>query len=188
MTCVVGVEVGNSVILGADSSWGTDDLVVQANSPKAFRMGALVFGFAGSYRLGLAIRHRFAPEPIGKDDLDFYMNSRFVDGLHELYDTGEMPFPKDSQLVVGIRGALYEIDRQFAAVRSCGYLAIGVGAIAATGSLYTTASLGTEPRERLRLALETAAAVVPGVCPPFTYVENAHSSVPKTRFTVVKSK
>jgi hypothetical protein len=181
VTCVVGVEVGGAVILGADSGWGTDNLVSSVNTPKVFPMGEFVFGFAGSWKLGLTIRHSLAPESPDDGDLDFYMNSDFIAALRELF-ADEGRFPKD-ELVVGIRGELYEIDRGEAAVRSCGYDAIGAGGAVAMGSLHTTAALGLEPRERLRLALEAAAAHVPTVCPPFVYADNASA-----RLTVVKDK
>jgi 20S proteasome alpha/beta subunit len=185
MTCAVGIETDNTVIIGADSAWGTDDFVSPANSPKAFRMGEFVSGFAGSWRLGLAIHHRFAPPAIGKDarNLDYYMNSRFVEALRDLLATNEVQFPEGSQIIVGIRGELYEIDREFGAVRSPGYLAIGAGEMVATGSLHTTEFLDIEPWERLRLALEAAAAHIPGVCPPFVYAENTPA-----KLTVVRGK
>jgi hypothetical protein len=151
-------------------------------------MGELVFGFAGDWHLGLAIRHRFAPPAIGKGDLDCYMNTLFIDALGELFDNEGMRFPKDGQLIVGARGELYEIDRGLAAIRSGGYNAIGCGSFVAMGSLHTTTEAQITPQERLRLALEAAADLVPGVCPPFIYAENMRTRPSKTHLAVVKAR
>lgn len=184
MTCVVGIEMGKSVILGADSAWGTEDFIAPAKTPKVFRKGELVVGFATNWVFGLLVCHRFVPPPIGRDlhRLDHYMNSRFADALNNmLADEGISTVPEGGALMVGVRGELYEVDGELCAVRASGWSAIGAGEMIAAGSLYTSEGLGLSPHERLRLALESAAAYAPTVCPPFMYASNSPIRLPAAK-------
>jgi 20S proteasome alpha/beta subunit len=185
MTCVVGIETGKSVLLGADSSWCTDAFIMSTKTPKIFRKGEFVIGFAGGWMLGVMVHHRLVLPSIGRDAnrLDHYMNTRFVDALNALiYKEGEEAFPEDNVLIVGVRGELYEVNSELCAIRANGWTAIGEGDSVAVGALHSTEGLGLDPQERLRRALEATAAYITTVCPPFTYVSNVPA-----RLSVAKS-
>lgn len=59
------------------------------------------------------------------------------------------------------------------------YHACGIGDVAALGSLHTTEKMNISPVDRIRLALQAATKLVPGVEPPFYIVNTKNNDVVK---------
>jgi ATP-dependent protease HslVU (ClpYQ) peptidase subunit len=179
VTCVVGLIQGADVYMGSDSLGTGECSANLLKNPKVFRKGGFMIGFTTSYRFGQIVQYAFAPpsldDHIQLDTLE-YMVRLFVPSLHEaLREAGWERHEKDEgnitggNLLVGVRGRLFEIQNDFGVLEdSAPYAAIGCGRSVALGSLHTTQKVpGLAPFERIRAALEAAAAVDEHVEGPF---------------------
>lgn len=176
MTCIVGIEVVDGVLLGGDSA--TSNFYhhnVWADVPKVFELGAYVLGFTTSWRMGQLLRYRLDVGPPDSWDVDRFMATTFVDAVRRCLADGGWRKTSDSReeggcVLVGVAGHLYRIDSDFQSARLAdGYDAIGIGDLPALGSLHTTR--GDDPQKRVLTALAAAQHVVIGVLPPFHLVK-----------------
>jgi ATP-dependent protease HslVU (ClpYQ) peptidase subunit len=180
MTCIVGVEGPERVVIGGDSAGVTDDdlLVVRADE-KVFSLlgGELVLGFTDSFRMGQLLRYSLRlPRRDARDaaygaDPDRFMATTFVDAVRSCLKKGGFARKEDEAeaggtFLVGWRARLYEVDDDYQVGRSVsGYTAVGGGAEIAFGALHATD--GVDPSERVERALEAASAHSATVRPPF---------------------
>jgi ATP-dependent protease HslVU (ClpYQ) peptidase subunit len=176
MTCIVGIAQSGKVWMGGDSLGVRNGTKLTMNGGKVARVGEFVLGACGYQRHVSLSRHVFDPPPLVADaDLDVYMAKEFAEGWRScLRDNGMLGVEDgveyfDGMLLVGARGALYEIDSNFGVCRpSEGYSAIGSGDNIALGALY--AAKGAPPEKRIRLALEAAERWDSGVRGPFQII------------------
>jgi ATP-dependent protease HslVU (ClpYQ) peptidase subunit len=178
MTCIVGIETVDGVLIGGDSAGVSGWTVHTRADQKVFRNGPAIFGFTSSFRMGQILRyHLTVPEPVEKD-LDRYMATSFITAVRSaLKDEGFAEVKNNQEqggtFLVGIRKTLYFVDGDYQIGRSTDhYAACGVGADIALGSLYSTKGIKI-PRERLRRALTAAEHFSIGVTRPFHYVAGA---------------
>ncbi|ABW11741.1 conserved hypothetical protein [Parafrankia sp. EAN1pec] len=171
MTCIVGVEHDGRVVIGGDSAGVAGWSITVRADTKVFRNGEFVMGFTDSFRMGQLLRYSLVPPVPHSWDLDRFMATEFVsvvrdclrDGGFARNDAGN---ESGGLFLVGIRGQLYRIDSDYQIGRTLdNYDAAGCGEEYARGSLHST--VGEEPEERVRKALEAAAHHSTGVCPPF---------------------
>ena len=175
VTCIVGIETAEGVLLGADSAGVSGWSLTTRADEKVFRNGPAVFGFTTSFRMGQILRYSLTvPEPIGKD-LDRYMATDFIDAVRASLKLGGFAKVENNQeqggtFLVGVRKTLYCVSGDFQTGRAADhYDAVGCGAELALGNLYATSGIEI-PRERLRMALSAAAHFSAGVIPPFRFV------------------
>ncbi|HEX8177865.1 MAG TPA: hypothetical protein VF543_22440 [Pyrinomonadaceae bacterium] len=177
MTVIAGVAEKGHVYIGGDSA-GTNGYTIQkAATGKVFRVGEFVIGCAGSRRANDLIRYslskNLSPLPASAD-LDAYMTTDFITALRACFREGGalgIDFGQqegfDGNMLVGVRGNLYLIDAQFAAIRNLeGFNAVGSGAEVALGALHVTKNM--KPEMRVRLAMEAAERWTDSVRGPFT--------------------
>ena len=174
MTAIVGIAEKGRVWIGGDSQGTRGGTKVRIADGKVVRNEEFLIGTCGALRLLNLVRFIFEPPPLVADaDLDSYMAKEFADawracvresGLLTVDDGVES---YDGELLVGVRGRLYEVDSSFASVRSLDcYAAVGSGDNIALGAL--DATKGMQPEKRIRRALEAAAKWNDGVSAPFT--------------------
>lgn len=184
MTCVVGVETGSTVLLGADSL-AIERKTLSKNlqqDAKVFVTGSFAYGFVGSWRLGQLLHYGFStprlPTSNTEEDMMRFMCTVFVDKMRSCLsdggclatDNGEESIP--GQVLIAVRGRLYHVEEDFYVARSIhGYDAAGSGSDLALGSLVTTARYSMSAKTRATRALEAAATYNAGVSPPFVFVE-----------------
>ncbi|MGH8446488.1 MAG: hypothetical protein ACREVL_14545 [Solimonas sp.] len=163
MTCIVGIAERGVVQMRADSHTSIGDRRVRrAGASKVFSFRDFVIGCAGCMRLPQLMEHVFLPpHRAPRQDLMNYMVRDFVGELHTLLQENDLVWadrsPKSGTVLVGVAGRLFLIDGDLAVTESAdGYDAIGSGAQAALGSLYSTGHLPAT--ERLSVALEAAEA------------------------------
>jgi len=182
VTCIVGVETPDGVLLGGDSAGISGWVRTHRADPKVFAHGAgYVIGFTTSFRMGQLIRYADLPKPLDRqgDDLDRFMATEFVDAVRQvLKDGGWAARDKDREdagtFLAGVNGRLFKIADDYQVGRPLdGYDAAGCGWELALGSLHTTASLTVPPVERVGLALGAAAHHSAAVHGPFTVVLGA---------------
>lgn len=181
MTCIVGLQYENDVVLGADAV-GSDGWLQRAyTTSKLVVLPAqqLAFGYTTSYRAGELIRRKLPeaglpmPPHAPGDDVWRYVLD-VVEVLRTIWKEGGYMTLKDSvesgaQLLIACRGRLYSVNPDLSVLSSAdGYDAVGNGCLAALGSLHTSACLtGVTPADRALLALQAAAHCTSGVGPPF---------------------
>lgn len=172
MTCIAGFVEGDTVWMGGDSAgvagWA---LTVRADQ-KVFRSGAMVFGFAGSFRMGQLLRHAFRiPDHDPRVAVEKYMAVTFVDAVRECLKSHGWAERVNEQergghFLVGYRGRLFSVQSDYQVGETVdGFDAIGCGEDFARGALFATPHL--RGQERLELALRSAERQSAGVRGPF---------------------
>jgi hypothetical protein len=183
MTAVVGIVENELVWLGGDSA-GVGGLSMQTRSdPKVFENGESVIGYTTSFRMGQILEHHLSlPVPYENENGMRYMVKRFVPSVKAVlkghgFQECENGRESGGTFLVGYRGDLFEIndDYQVARVRQR-YHAVGCGRDLALGSLFTTNGFDIPTKERIKLALASAAEFSAGVRPPFTII---HTKAPR---------
>jgi ATP-dependent protease HslVU (ClpYQ) peptidase subunit len=174
MTCVVGLVHSGKVFIGGDSA-GVDEafgMQVRADR-KVFKNGDMVFGFAGSFRMGNLLQHALeVPPHHPEDDPHKYMVTDFINAVRDCLKKGGVAARSDEVIeevngafLVGYRGRLFLIDSDYQVGETIhGYAAHGCGADIALGSIGSTKG---EPRARIKKALDMAERHSAGVRAPF---------------------
>ena len=170
MSCVVGLIDKGKVWMGADGIATTDEGEKRPiKTVKLISNGPYLFGFSGKVRPGQLLQpHYFDPPP---NILDL------PDALIELYGEKGCLITTDEQtsvilnnILIGYKRKIYEIllDFQLNEVIG-GFTAIGAGCLFAFGSLHTSFKLAPDmdPKERIKLALETASEYLTSCGPPY---------------------
>jgi hypothetical protein len=179
MTCIVGIETPDGVVMGGDSAGvyeKTYALNIRADT-KVFKRRSddveWIFGFTSSFRMGQLLHYsvKLPKPPSTAAALNRFMVTTFIDAIRKNFkEGGFMEKEKEAEsggtFLVGVRGRLFEIEDDF----QVGYvhddfMAVGCGARTAEGSLYATR--GMDPIRRARLALEAAEHFSAGVRHPF---------------------
>ncbi|RJR27759.1 hypothetical protein C4561_01505 [candidate division WWE3 bacterium] len=176
MTCIVGLKTDVGTFMGGDSC-ATDgtELVIRKDA-KIFKLGrSILVGYCGSPRMGQVLRYqlKIPRRPVKMDALDF-MVKFFVEKVRYALHLAGMLKDQSSNdsvegnVLIGYRGRLFVIDSDFqVAEPDAEFYCIGTGAMVANGSLFTTASCGMSPEERIMLSLEAAEKYCVGVARPF---------------------
>jgi ATP-dependent protease HslVU (ClpYQ) peptidase subunit len=182
MTCIVGIVHEGRVYVGGDAMItatysGTAMDADASRSPKVFKVGGVVIGWAGSPRLGQLLEHALTLPPLPSDDsgVSRWMAREFVDavractkdGGHARNDMGEEQ--NGGAYLVGVASRLFQVNADYSLHESTrGYDAAGTGRWVALGALAVLSAERIPPRTKLTRALHAAASVVPSVGGPFT--------------------
>lgn len=179
MTCIVGLADKGKVYIGGDSA-GVDlsfSLAVRADR-KVFRNGDLVFGIAGSFRVGNLLQHRLVvPKRDESTDLFRWMVTDFIDAVRRTLHEGGVMVKEDNlesvdgDFVVAVGGRIFVIYGDLQVGENLEpYVCIGCGGPIAEGVMFATSPdrvTGLTPEERVRTALEAAEEHSGGVRGPF---------------------
>lgn len=176
MTCVVGVENGGKVYMGADSSASDDNIITVTRIPKIFKVKNILFGCTYSFRMIQLLTWNLDFPKYQKEEADFeYLSTVFVDSVRDCFKKGgflnvENGIEKGGNFLIGFNGKLYEMLYDFAVDSSDdGFMAIGSGKDFALGSLYST-DRNLDPMERVSIALRAAEHYSKDVCYPFEFM------------------
>ena len=174
MTCIAGVAANNHVYIGGDSAGFDGHVVHKSASGKVFRAGEFIFGCAGSRRFNDLVRYALKlPELPANTDMDAFMAIEFTAALRTaLREGGHLNVEDQASescqgvMLAGVRGKLFLIDSEFAAVRPLGGVcAVGTGAQVALGALHVTGEVA--PEKRVLAALEASERWTDSVRAPF---------------------
>jgi ATP-dependent protease HslVU (ClpYQ) peptidase subunit len=178
MTCIVGLIDKGKVYMGGDSAALSGYDINLSVHPKVFRNGPFLMGYTSSFRMGQLLQHALhAPERGVGQDVYAYMVTTFVDAVRQCLKDGGYARKHDEgeeggTFLVAYAGRLFMIADDYQVHEAVGsYHAVGCGADYALGSMRVTAS--TKPKQRIRMALETAAHFSAGVAGPFTILARA---------------
>lgn len=178
MTCIVGIEHSGKVWMGGDSAAIISDSHQRMllREPKVFINGHVLFGIAGSPRMGQILRHALTLplHPDGKSD-DAYMATDFADAVRDAFTkSGWMRTKEGAQeggyFLAGYHGRLYLVEDDFVALTNTrGWEALGTGAPYAMGVLSFTENMAMTTEGRIEAALRAAEDLNAGVHGPFAF-------------------
>lgn len=176
MTCIAGLVHGTDVWIGGDSAGSNAAFIMTRKDPKVFRVGDMLMGCCGSFRMAQLLRCTFEP-PAHPDDMavERYLVGPFIDAVRRLFkDGGAATSDKEAErgtfFLLAYRGGLYRIEHDYHVGQAAdGYDAIGSGADVALGALHALAATGARlgSQERIRVALEASERSSPSVRGPF---------------------
>lgn len=173
MTCIVGLETKNGILMGGDSAATSVWNISHTRIQKVFQNGPFLIGYTDSFRMGQLLQYHLRVEDQldGQEDMD-YLVTKFVPAVRECLKEGGYTWIENNRetsglFMVGYRKRLYNVqsDFQVNSYRS-GFMAIGCGADYALGYLWRNEKFD-DPKYRIREALEAAAYFSNGVCAPF---------------------
>lgn len=180
MTCIVGLISDGKVYMGADSAGVSGSHIRIRADSKVFILDNFIIGFTTSFRMGQLLRYDFIlPEHAEGRDLYEYMVVLFINKVRQSLSGGgfakkENGVETGGVFLVGYAGRLFEVDSDYQVGEySALYTAIGSGESYALGSLHTTEKVPSvlsgiiTPEDRIRNALEAAAAFNTNVREPF---------------------
>lgn len=179
MTCIVGLETEEGVLLGADSWSDNGWSGMRRADPKLFAVGPYLLGFTTSYRMGQLLRYGLAlaaplrADRASDDDLMHFMATDFINEVRRLLKDGgwserEKEQEKGGTFLVAVGGRLFGIEDDYQVMRSAhGYQAVGSGYQLALGSFASTEDLDWPPPRRIGMALSAAERHTGGVKSPF---------------------
>jgi len=176
MTCIVGIETKDGVIMGGDSGSSNGYDYTATRLKKVFRRGLFLIGYTSSFRMGQILQYRLEvkKKPKDQDDLE-YLATIFIDAVRKCLKDGgykktENEVEEGGTFLVGYNGKLYYVgsDFQVNSTRN-GFDSVGCGKDFAKGALF--ASVGLPPKKRVKQALKAAGHFSTGVCGPYHIIE-----------------
>lgn len=172
MTCIVALKHEDKVYMGGDRGASDDGIILSLESPKVWKFGPYLMGYAGSMD-GERIRHNFKPTAPNIKDTDKFMQTRFIKELREFYNEFWIDTSKegDLSLIIGIRGEIYEHSSGDMSLSrySLPYISIGSGSEYAYGALYAT-DKQKNARNRVMSAVSAAIKFSPSCMGPVDIV------------------
>lgn len=180
MTAIAAVCHESGVWMGADSAItdSQDTSLIVTASPKVFRVGPVLIGWAGMARAGRVLQYSFTPPKHPRRmKPDRYIATLFVDAVRKAMVDANTTDKKDNReastvdVLVAYQGRVWLIDGNFASIESArSYCATGCATGIVLGALGASEKL--PPRQRILKALRLAEEHNSGVRGPFTVIES----------------
>jgi ATP-dependent protease HslVU (ClpYQ) peptidase subunit len=164
MTCIVVLNQDGYMYMAGERAVSNEDVVNLLSTPKIFKQGEYLIGFAG-HMSGMRLMNSFnPPQPKGLKDkaLDLFMNTTFLDYATTFYTEHNIR-TDNLDLLIAVGNRIYEhsTDNMSLYTYAEPYASIGSGSAYAMGSLFSsTAELSGG--DRVRLALKAAIKYSPG--------------------------
>jgi len=172
LTCIIGLETDNGVIIGGDSGSSDGYDIHVTRLKKVFKQGKFLIGYTSSFRMGQILQYRLEVDPQKKDQNDLeYLATTFIDAVRKCLKEGGYKKVEHEQesggtFLVGYKKRLYTVDSDFQVnSNSDGFWAIGSGKDFALGCMLMNKSLS--PKKRIKQALKAAGHFSSSVCGPY---------------------
>lgn len=168
MTCLAVVRKENKIYMAADRGASDDDTILTLSTPKIWKTGPYLIGYAGSLD-GERMRYNFNPPAPEIKNLDKFMQTKFIKQLRTFYNDWWVDTSKDADLglIICVKGQIYEhnaIDMSLSKY-TLDYLAMGSGSQYAYGYLAATEKI-KDPRKRVVGAINSAIKFSPSCVGP----------------------
>lgn len=179
MTCIVALRHEGVIYMGCDSAGVGGYSRQNRMDPKIYRVGEMLIGFTTSFRMGQLLGYSLTPPRHRADvPVENYMATAFINAVRDCLKTGgwaekDKEVERGGTFLVAYKGRIFEVESDYqVGERAEPFSAVGCGVDLALGSLYTSMrDASMQPRPRVALALEAAAAFSAGVYPPFKIEE-----------------
>jgi ATP-dependent protease HslVU (ClpYQ) peptidase subunit len=165
MTCIAVLKQDDSLYMAGDRAVSNDSEINFLSTPKVWKAGAYLFGYAG-HLSALTLYHTFNPPqpPRGLygEELDKFMYNKFLGYMADFYDKRSIK-TDGLDLLIAVRDRIYEHSTDNMSLYSydTDYNAIGTGSPYVMASLFSTADFELSGRERIKLAVESACKFSP---------------------------
>lgn len=186
MTCIVGLETKDGIIMGADSGAVSGWSIYATRLRKVFRTNGFLIGYTSSFRMGQILQYELEVEEQKRKQSDLeYLATTFVDAVRECLGDGGFKQVKEEkdiggQFLVGYRGKLYEVHSDFQVNSSMdGYTSVGCGGDFALGNMWNSKKL--LPKTRVTQALKAATHFSACVCGPYNILTMKYKKNPPLR-------
>ena len=172
MTCIAVVRQEGKVFMAGDRGASDDDTILTLSSPKVWKLGPYLIGYAGTLD-GERVRYNFNPYVPDIKDTDKFMQTKFIKQLRQFYNDWWVDTSKDADLglIICVRGQIYEhnaVDMSLSKYTG-DYLAMGSGAQYAYGHLNATEKI-KDGRKRVHGAVGAAIKFSPSCVGPIDVV------------------
>lgn len=171
MTCIVGMEHGDTVFIGGDiQGTGWNNKVVHTQ-PKTFTKNGVIFGYTTSYRFGQLIEHMIIDPVVPHEENEVYrwLITVLVPNIKKTMKDAD--WDKGGNCLIGVKNQLWELQDDWSVLRTRnGYASVGSGYEYANGSLFTSVTSGRmlpgsrdDVVDALRMAVRAAGTFSPSV-------------------------
>lgn len=140
MTILAGLTDKGKVYMAADRSMSDSNFISSLAKPKIRKVGPYLIGYSGSLGTGQLTTYATYPE-INTTNLEAWMRIQFCGALQKAADEFKIDINSDdngADLLVGIKGRLFEVSTIDWSVGEYDMIATGSGFPFAMGSLYAT--------------------------------------------------
>jgi ATP-dependent protease HslVU (ClpYQ) peptidase subunit len=184
VTCIAAAAQDGRVWMAADSLACNEYVAIQLadDDPKIFKVGDVLFGVTGEHRINQVLRYGLElPSPDATGSELRWLVCAVVPAIRECLRAACMlevvngieRMGTDMLLILGYRGRIYRIERDFVVVAcASSYFAAGSGLEFALGSLHATTQYAVshveDPEKRVVMAVQAAAHHGRGVRAPIT--------------------
>lgn len=177
MTCIIGLETNDSVVVGSDSFLGNTSVKYQLDRPKwFFREPDLLVAYAGDIIAAqlMELIPKFAKQRRTEDD-QAYLQREVVGAIRAVHKLQwEKDRNADFELLIAYRGKLYTLMSNYGLYRNMHkYAAIGAGEDIAIGVMAGLELSKLKPKEKVLKALALTKRHSPLVSEPFFTIEVA---------------
>ena len=165
MTCIAVLKQDDYIYMSGERAVSNDSEINFLSTPKIWKAGAYLFGYAG-HLSALTLYHTFTPPQPTKGlygaDLDKFMYTKFLNYTTEFYETHSIK-TDGLDLLIAVRDRIYEhsTDNMSLYTYDTDYNAIGSGSPFVMASLFSTADSELSGRDRIKLAVESACKFSP---------------------------
>lgn len=175
MTCIIGLVHGDRIYIGGDRAATSEDYTRSMQIPKVFKLEKMIFGYAGSIRLGQLLQYSLKL-PLHNEShcIEKYMATTFIDAVRKLlldkgFTTVTNGKEEGGSFLVGYKGKLFEVCSDFQITEWVGQFAvIGSGDKVASGAM--AALYKESPKRRIKRSLEITAEFINNVRGPFDVI------------------
>ena len=174
MTCIVGLEVKNGVMMGCDSVSVSVEYhtIEKTRLKKVFIVqDKFLIGYTTSFRMGQILQYDLSiPKQAKKQSGLEYLSTTFIDAVRDCLKKGGFKTVSNEvetggTFLVGYKNRLYTVQDDFSVISNTdGYAAVGSGASYALGKLWGN---DHKPKKRIIEALKAAAHFNITVCNPY---------------------
>jgi ATP-dependent protease HslVU (ClpYQ) peptidase subunit len=158
MTCIVGISDGINVYIGGDRGASDGTAIVSLDSPKVYKRGEWIFGYAGSMGIGQMMQCIVMPDIKKDEDVFTVLRMDVVQAFKSILDDHGITIDEniDTDFLIGARGRLFEFNPSDWSVAEIKETAIGSGGNFALGSLHTSSIYKIPIVDRIEHALYSA--------------------------------
>ncbi len=180
MTCIIGYldNSTNDIFMGSDSAGIMGYSLQRRSDEKVFVKNNMIFGFAGSFRMGQILRYSFDIPKKKEDETDYgFLCSKFVDDLIECFKKKGFATVEDNEVsssgsfLIGFNGALYEVEGDFQVGKVLGnFNSIGAAYEIALGAMSILDKLDIPASHKVFGGLYTSVEFSTAVSKPFNVI------------------
>lgn len=166
----------DGIWIGGDRAESNPDYVSISSEPKIFRKPGFLIGVDANSRVAQILEYIWSPPKHHEGSLMEYLCGEFVRSIVSCIgsekfledSSGVVAMPDAAGCVIAHLGELFVLQSDFSFRQpKTDYIGRGSAYLVAEGSLHTTNRYNIPGRERVKLALEAAAARTPFVRGPF---------------------